>query len=250
MEQDSSGLYHTQSRYYSPTFGRFLSADAGFSPNLFAYVGDNPINAIDPTGEYAEAPPVCSGWCAVAEYAVEDIIFKSIETGNLLKGIEDFLQSVFDPGNIFGDWFGGGGSQPTIPPGYYRHVHYPAGQFIGSPYAITPNMEDSFHREAPFDGRIIWVNGPTSPPTAAPANSKSACRTKTVAACFFDMLHGSAGLLGTIGACSSQLAFSGAVGPVACVTISGIVVGSPTAYIDYQLGKHCVKEFNACDQNK
>jgi hypothetical protein len=65
---------------------------------------------------------------------------------------------VFDPGNIFGDRFGGGGSQPTIPPGYYRHVHYPAAPFIGSPYAITPNMEDSFHREAPFGGKIIWVS--------------------------------------------------------------------------------------------
>ena len=32
MELDSSGLYHTQSRYYSPTFGRFLSADAGMPP--------------------------------------------------------------------------------------------------------------------------------------------------------------------------------------------------------------------------
>jgi hypothetical protein len=139
-----SGLYHTQSRYYSPTFGRFLSADAGLSPNPFTYAGDNPVNAIDPTGAAEGPPPVCSGWCAVAQTVITDILVESIEQGNILKGIEDFIQSFFDPFNIFGNWFGGGGSAQVIPPGYYRHAHYAASFSIGCS-AVTPNMEDSAH---------------------------------------------------------------------------------------------------------
>jgi hypothetical protein len=123
-------------------------------------------------------------------------------------------------------------------------------QFIGVPDQIAPNMEDSPKQEPPFMGRVIPVIASGSPPTGAPADSRSSCRTKTALACSFDILHGSAGLLGTLGACSSTFAVGGAVGPVACATISGILLGPPTAYIEYQLGKNCVKEFKACGQNK
>jgi RHS repeat-associated protein len=160
MELDSSGLYHTQSRYYSPTFGRFLSADSGLSPNPFTYAGDNPVNAIDPTGAAEGPPPVCGGWCAVAEFVVTDILIQSIEQGNILKGIEDFIQSFFDPFNIFGNWFGGQ-SAPVIPPGYYRHPHYVPAQFIGVPQEIAPNMEDSAVLEAQT------VKAPIQSPTIA-----------------------------------------------------------------------------------
>jgi uncharacterized protein RhaS with RHS repeats len=54
MELDSSGLHHTQTRYYSPTLGRFLSADLGLTPNAFTYAGNDPVKAIDPSGMTAE----------------------------------------------------------------------------------------------------------------------------------------------------------------------------------------------------
>ncbi len=56
-----SGLYYLQSRYYNPTYGRFLNADTTeilettqgttHGANLFAYCSNNPIRLIDPTGE-------------------------------------------------------------------------------------------------------------------------------------------------------------------------------------------------------
>ena len=47
------GLYHLGVRYYDPELHRFLSEDpAGIAAglNLYAYAGDDPLNATDPTG--------------------------------------------------------------------------------------------------------------------------------------------------------------------------------------------------------
>ena len=53
-----TGLYYLNSRYYNPTWGRFINADNQITTgsdltgtNLFAYCGNNPVNRTDPTGE-------------------------------------------------------------------------------------------------------------------------------------------------------------------------------------------------------
>ena len=54
MEYDSTGLYHTWARYYSPGLQRFLSEDplgiGGGDTDLFPYVHNSPTNMIDPLG--------------------------------------------------------------------------------------------------------------------------------------------------------------------------------------------------------
>jgi RHS repeat-associated protein len=51
-----TGLYYYRARYYDPRIGRFISKDpisfAGGDVNLYGYVQNNPVNAVDPLGLY------------------------------------------------------------------------------------------------------------------------------------------------------------------------------------------------------
>lgn len=56
------GMYYYKARFYSPTLGRFMQTDPigyGAGTNLYAYVGNNPINRKDPTGLVYTGDIVC-----------------------------------------------------------------------------------------------------------------------------------------------------------------------------------------------
>jgi RHS repeat-associated protein len=58
------GMYHYKARIYSPTLGRFLQTDpVGYEDqiNLYAYVGNDPVNHVDSSGAQTTPLPGCMG---------------------------------------------------------------------------------------------------------------------------------------------------------------------------------------------
>ncbi len=63
-ERDTeSQLIYYRARYYDPLSGRFTTQDpigfAGFDQNLYRYVGNNPMNRTDPSGNFAPLIAAC-----------------------------------------------------------------------------------------------------------------------------------------------------------------------------------------------
>ncbi|MCK1511032.1 hypothetical protein IVB22_00270 [Bradyrhizobium sp. 190] len=59
IDPETSGLYYYRARHYSPAWGRFLQTDPiGYrgGNHLYAYVGNDPVNLIDPFGLASDNP--------------------------------------------------------------------------------------------------------------------------------------------------------------------------------------------------
>jgi RHS repeat-associated protein len=86
-DNDGTGLQFNRARYYNPGLQRFISQDpigfAGGQTNLYSYVGNSPINLVDPLGLQAFPqyfnPWQFPGWLNSANY--DDIMFEEFATG-------------------------------------------------------------------------------------------------------------------------------------------------------------------------
>jgi RHS repeat-associated protein len=85
-ENEGNGLYFYRGRYYSPLLGRFINEDplrfGGGDANLYAYVGNDPIDFLDPFGTNALPSPATIGQIAAgAGRAALKLLPKAIPLG-------------------------------------------------------------------------------------------------------------------------------------------------------------------------
>ena len=87
-----TGLYYNRNRYYNPSTGRFISPDPigyGDGMNMYAYVGNDPMNATDPMGLFANDD--------------DDVMEEIIVIGQRIKRIgSDFIVTI--SGDAVREW--------------------------------------------------------------------------------------------------------------------------------------------------
>lgn len=97
-----TGMYFYRARYYSPTFARFTSEDpirfASGDVNWYRYVGNDPVNNVDPLGLMAPAvkkvlPPACINK-ADGENTEEGANIDCLSCSGLVPGLSKMISSA------------------------------------------------------------------------------------------------------------------------------------------------------------
>ena len=138
-EPDDTGLIYYRARFYDPTIGRFIQRDpiglqAGL--NLYAYVGNNPINFTDPLG-LTRVPEQTNADTQSLSY------FNPSSTAGLNSGEQNLGGQV-----VTADWQNPGAINPPIqlvgglmgPPGLSVPAIQERNQFFREQLSFLPNF--------------------------------------------------------------------------------------------------------------
>jgi RHS repeat-associated protein len=170
MQTDTeSGLLYDNARYYDPITGNFVSMDPkGFAAgdaNLYRYVGNDSVNAVDPTGFATVTTPMQSqdlsdGWGQAAS-GPGSTPFGTFNPDGTLNFDSNSGASV---GGVGTNSAGQGASGPaggTTPDGSGGALDSGEDSTDG-----TPGNGDSDPRQANLKSMRDWINGKTTPPSA------------------------------------------------------------------------------------
>jgi len=170
---NETGFYYLQSRYYDPTIGRFLNADAFASTgqgllgnNMFAYCNNNPVMYSDPSGEILIEALIFIGAAVLVGAGTGAFIAASNggDAGDILEGaIEGALTGGIAAAlGFFTAPFGATGAVLAAMGGLAFGVFIDAGVQFGS-YTIRNKTVEGFV----FDERRLVETGITTALSAA-----------------------------------------------------------------------------------
>ncbi len=120
-----NGLYYLRARYYDPAIGRFLTRDplpgsalAPQSLNPYPYVGNNPVNRVDPSGMLSETADVfgCGVGLLAAGVFIALVGFWTMGTGAQLAWAALVAAELhgLEAAASFGVMISGGGFLTTV----------------------------------------------------------------------------------------------------------------------------------------
>ncbi len=164
-----TGLYYVSSRYYDPEIGRFINADSYASTgqgvigaNMFAYCGNNPVNAVDPTGH---------GWITNIIEKIKELLKKTVV--GCARPYEEYQNYTAKPGQSMQDAYADAvATRPNcyayaigviskgINPGYYSGISL-------GPFNSLETVASAVEADMKALGRSIRrIDGPYAPVNA------------------------------------------------------------------------------------
>ena len=100
-----TGLYYYRARYYNPETGRFISEDPiGFRDgdlNLYRYVGNNPVNQVDPSGNgvFTCIAALAVGKSVSFATAIKKAVSEGLSLTRRINELENRLRELEDSNN-------------------------------------------------------------------------------------------------------------------------------------------------------